>query len=378
MFYFPSSEHSAQGAYLRQMEPYQNLTRTLRRDPPPYTTFFTMASKGIWSNFSKRAPSLGIKNPKLKEALLSANLPDGPVTLRRRANKIKYSSPVGLEDVYPLAYDILQKEANECYKSLETTTSKKKVESLLTSAEKYNPEVLFQAHYNTNSLDLTQPVFRHYLKEKWMSFDLMLLMQRLETLHVIPDTLPTLDPKVDVKLKFPHNNVETWIEPGKILSSNATSRPPTLKVTEFEKIDKQLYTVLVVNPDVPDLKKDSFSTFLHWGVKDVELSNVDNEISAKKLMDNKGSEFCDYIPPTPEKNAPANRLAVWVFRQNGEPLKEVGDIKRLGFDIREFVSSCKLTPVGAHVWRSRWDRNVRKVREMYGLPEGRVFHRVRR
>ena len=49
-------------------------------------------------------------------------------------------------------------------------------------------------------------------------------MQRLEQLHVIPDTLPTLVPEADVKVKFSHNvehEFRDWIAPGSILPTFA-------------------------------------------------------------------------------------------------------------------------------------------------------------
>ncbi|ODV95160.1 hypothetical protein PACTADRAFT_57713 [Pachysolen tannophilus NRRL Y-2460] len=352
-------------------------------------------SKGIWSNFAKRSPSLSVKSSAIKQALLSPDLPGGPATLKKRSSRIKYDSPIGMDSIYPMAYEILEKQSEGFYEKIENLEQKlskvqdfneksllqNEIENLLIKSELYNPEVLFNSNYNLNSLDLTQPVYRYYLKKNWESHDRMLLMQRLESLHVIPDTLPTLDPKVDVKLKFPHNNVEKWISPGEILSSNVTLKPPMFKITEFEKINNDLYTVLIVNPDVPDLENDSFSTTLHWAISDIELSNVDNEINAAKLLSSENSELIEYIPPTPEKNAPINRLCIWVFKQTENKKLDTNtiaeNIKREFFDIRKFVKEAHLQPIGAHVFRSQWDRNVNNVRKLYGLPEGRVFSNIR-
>lgn len=202
-------------------------------------------SKGVWSNAS-RAASLSVKNPVLKQALLSPNLPNGPASLKANANKRRYTSPIGLDGIYPLAYELLEKQAEEKYKLIDQLNDKiskdgatpeliKQREELQIEAEINNPQVVYNALFATNVLDRTQPVYRHYLKKNWESYKKMLTMQRIETLAVIPDTLPTLEPEVDVNLKFTHNNVDTWIEPGNVLSSNVTCKPPTLEIVEFKE-----------------------------------------------------------------------------------------------------------------------------------------------
>ncbi|QPG73989.1 hypothetical protein FOA43_001306 [Brettanomyces nanus] len=342
-------------------------------------------SKGIWSTFNRRSPSLALRNKKLQKALLSPNLPEGPFSLKKRSSKIRYISPTGMDEIYPLAYQFLEKQSADVYKKIENMEKKCNVEQsdelkrtltkLQVEAEENNPEVVYNAMFGSNLVDRTQPVYRHYLEQKWKDYGRMLIMQRLESLAVIPDTLPTLEPQVEVKMKFPCNNVERWIEPGDILSSNVTSRPPMLEVIEFEECKRGLYTVLVVDPDSPDVENDSYSTTLHWGLKNVELSNQDGIIDARKLVKNPDCEFASYLAPTPEKNTGKHRFSVWIFRQKKEIDGFREPVGRERFDIRKFTADNELHAVGAHVWRSIWDRNVNNVRKMYGMGEGRVFAR---
>ncbi|KAG7883468.1 hypothetical protein KL938_002705 [Ogataea parapolymorpha] len=339
-------------------------------------------SKGVWSKFVKRSATLALRNKALRTALLSPDLPSGPVSLRSKASRRKYQSIEGLDQIYPLAYEILEKRSEDIYSKIESLdknspTYAEQKEKLEVAAEKFNPEVVYMAEYMKNSLDRTQPVFRHYLKKAWEGYSKMLLMQRLETLAVIPDTLPTLEPEVEVKLKFPHNNQDRWIQPGTLLSSNVTKMPPSLEVIEFKETTGDLYTVLMVDPDTPDLAQDSYSTTLLWGVKDVKLSNTDSMIDANKLMQNEDCEFVEYLPPVCEKNTGKHRIAFWVFRQDGPLTNALKGLRREFFKIRQFVEDNKLTPIGAHVIRTLWDRNTVNVRKMYGLPEGRVFTRER-
>lgn len=350
-------------------------------------------SKGIWSNFSKRSPSLAIKSKKLQEAVLSPHLPHGPVSLKKGASRIRYNSPVGMDEIYPLAYNALQEESAKTYQKIELIEKKiaevgngkakeeleQKRENLLVEAEKNNPEVVYRSMFATNSVDRTQPVYRRFLEEKWKGYNRMLTMQRLETLGVIPDTMPTLNPEIEVNVVFPCNSLSRKIEPGTILSSNVTSRPPSFEIIEFKKSKNDLYTILVVDPDIPDVENDAYKTELLWALKDVPASNDDPIIDAKKLISHPECELVSYIPSVPEKNTGNHRISAWVFRQaDGKKLKAANKApEREGFDIRKFSTDNNLKAIGAHVWRSAWDRNTENVRRMYGLPKGRIFTRER-
>ena len=337
-------------------------------------------AKGIWSNFSKRSPSLAIKNKKLQEALLSPNLPHGPISLKKGSSKRRYNSPVSMEEIYPLAYKVLEEESAKVYKKIEqievriagakSNSDKKglkqKRNDLLVEAEKSNPEVVYRSLFASNSVDRTQPVYRHFLEEKWKAYSRMLTMQRLETLGVIPDTMPTLEPEVEVKVMFPCNSLFRTIEPGTILSSNVTFRPPSFEIIEFKESKNDLYTVLVVDLDVPDVENDSYKTELLWALKDVPASNEDPIIDAKKLISHSECELVSYLPSVPEKNTGNHRIAAWIFRQaDGKKLTAADKApERERFDIRKFSKDNNLKAIGAHVWRSTWDRNTENVRKM--------------
>lgn len=344
-------------------------------------------ASGIWSDFSKRSPSLAVLNPDIK-LLHEINPKEGPASIENLERKLAYHSPVDIDDTFALAYEFLQKESLAKYNEIETLKAqeqtkdvKDRIDELLVEAEKFNPEVLYNAeHFGSHNLDKSQPVYRQLLKEKWQALDLMVLMQRLEQLAVIPDTLPTLVPEVDVKVKFPHNTkseFSSWVTPGEILPAFAVAKPPTILIQEFDRVDKdQLYTVLIVNPDTPDLPSNSFSTSLQYGLANVPLNNVNNTIDTKLLLKYGDSyTFKEYSPLVPEKNAQNQRACLWVFRQSS-PL-EITEVGEEMFDIRDFAEKHSLNPVGAHVWRQHFDRSVNEVRTEYGMGKGRVFHRVR-
>lgn len=330
---------------------------------------------GVWSEFQSRSSSLKIPNEKIRSDLFNGISPEeGPNSYNVPTHRKTYHSPLLIDPTFQQAYDILENEAESIHKEAKANES----EDLLVKAELKNPEVLH--NFNTGKADLSLPVYRHLAEEKWKSHDLMVTMQRLESLHVIPDTLPTLDPKVDVKVRFGHNTRSEFIgdiEPGTILPAFAVSIPPTIEVQEFNSSDYDLglYTAVLVNPDTPDLEKNSFKTTLNYGLHNVPLTYTDNKILPAKLMSNPEFIFQQYTPLLPEKNAQTQRACLWVFRQSKE-LKDLS-FDAENFNIREFAESNGLTAVGAHVWRQAFDRSVNETRTKYGLPLGRVFKRVR-
>lgn len=326
--------------------------------------------QSIWSDFARRAPSLSIKNSEIKSALFNGS---APASLDPERSAV-YHGPALIDETFKAAYEILQSDSAGIYRDIERTTNKSLVNDLLVRAEKYNPEVLYNSTFE--NIDMAQPVYRELAKKKWKLHDLMVTMQRLEQLHVIPDTMPTLNPKVNVEVKFPHNtNLEfsDWVAPGTVLPAFAVAKPPTIKIQAYDT--ESLYTIVLVNPDTPDLSQNSFSTTLHFGIRNVELGFVDNTVDAKWYLENEDKIFSDYVALTPEKNAPTQRAALWVFKQ-GEEIAVQSDIRE-NFDIREFAEKNDLEAVGAYVWRQTFDRSVNKSREEFGLEKGRVFERVR-
>lgn len=350
----------------------------------------------IWSDFSARSPSLGIQSAKIKEGILNGgNVKVGPASIKTRSNRIKYNSPENIDETFKTCYEFLQERSENSYKYVNKDYVTPELrEKLLTKAEIANPEVQYNFQFNNkldnipSIIDYNQPVYRYLGNKDWESYKQMLLMQRLESLKVIPDTLPTLVPRASVEVKFPFaTGVNQWIEPGKFLSSGVTSLEPIFKVQEYQLVNpkEQLYTILIVNPDEPDLQNDTFKTTLNYGLTNIKIDYNDNIIDSRRFTER--NILAKYLPPVPEKNAGNQRYAVWVFRQNMDDKtgkcavidngQTISEIDRNDFNIRKFVDEHKLDQVGAHVWRSKWDSNVKSVREKYNLPSGRVFSRVR-
>ena len=127
---------------------------------------------------------------------------------------------------------------------------------------------------------MNKPIYLHLLNKKWRQRNRPILMQRLETMHVIPDVLPAIDPIADVQVHFKGRKVQ----PGLLLDSLMVEEFPTVRVIPF-KNEEMLCTIAVVDPgivitsfcitgaartnsplDVPDLKKHGFRYRCHWVV----------------------------------------------------------------------------------------------------------------
>lgn len=365
------------------------LARGFRNIPKSSKRYQSIAS-GVWSDFSNRSEALKIADEDIRQGILNPINPNrGPASIIKEEARMKYHSPIGIDETFAFAYNYLQNESEKLYQKIEdlrqvnpkTEIIDEKIEILLKKAETFNPEVLYNTTFlSTETLDRSQPVYRSLLKKKWQNHDLMVTMQRLEQLHVLPDTLPTFEPEADVKIKFPHNTdpkLVNWITPGTILSTISVSKPPTIKIDHFDSPGQNLYSVILINPDTPDLQKNSFSTTLHYGLANIDLSLSDNIIDTKKLLElNPENIIKDYLPLTPEVNAQNQRACLWVFKQS-KPI-EIADVSRENFDIRQFAEDHQLTPIGAHVWRQHFDTTTNTVRDMYGLGKGTLFHRVRK
>lgn len=336
--------------------------------------------RNVWADFLSRPASLKLADQNLHKNLFKESDSKSPEAPSGNSNR---PSPLHIDEVFKEAYGLLQENATSIYSEIaqkSESLSNDKLEALLAEAEELNPEVLYNVHHNIESVDRSLPVYRKYLRQKWESYALMVTMQRLEQLHVIPDTLPTLEPVVDVKVKFAHNTkpeFALWVTPGAELPAFAVSRPPTIDIQEFSvpADHSGLYTVVLVNPDTPDLSTNSFRTTLHFGLQNVPLTYTDSTITPGKLLSNPEWTFQKYQPLLPEKNAPTQRACLWVFRQPAQ-LGEL-EFDQENFDIRKFAETNNLSAVGAHVWRQDFDRSVPQVREEYGLPQGNVYHRVR-
>ncbi|TEB26318.1 PEBP-like protein [Coprinellus micaceus] len=247
--------------------------------------------------------------------------------------------------------------------------------------------------------DMSIPAHRHLVEHRWRKDgDLDLLMERIYQMDVVPDVLPEINPTIDLKvvvrtmgaqqLKEHDRKPEFNVEPGRFLDAGNTIERPRLYADVFHT-DTRLYTMLLVDPDVPNPETASYTTFLHWLQPNVPLSASTTRISGL-------NNHTKYIPPHPQKGTPYHRYTVLLIPQppkegetytrntearakDGEVTSKeievdvIGEEGRKGFDVREFCErhgmSCK-EGGAVHMWREVWSERTNKVyREILKQPE---------
>ncbi|KAJ7356629.1 phosphatidylethanolamine-binding protein, partial [Mycena albidolilacea] len=262
--------------------------------------------------------------------------------------------------------------------------------------------------------DMRIPSHRHLLEQRWRKDgDLDLLMERLHQMKVVPDVLPVLHPSVDLhvtaRLMPEHfeslmkrnrfqRRVNTFKEvvPGNYLTPRQTRVPPKLYANVFHT-DVRLYTMLLVDPDVPDPENQTYTTFLHWLKPNIPLSAT--HTGRIPLL----NTHTRYVPPHPQRGTPYHRYTLLLLPQPPLPGMRhlrpharphaapdaperdaaapdiVPDAQRLHFDVRAFAKQYGLNGAmggGAHMWREVWDKYVgavyryelHKPQPMYGRP----------
>lgn len=220
---------------------------------------------------------------------------------------------------------------------------------------------------------MNKPIYRHLADQKWRKYKRLVLEQRFTQMHIVPDLLPALDPIADVDLSFG----QKVFGPGEFVDSSISENLPTLRVQSFEQGEKRV-TVVVVDADVPDLEKDGFTFRCHFIASNIAISPTQTSIPLQKIAqeEKKANDpatkhiAVPWLPPWANKGAPYHRLAVFVLEQpdNGNlSVSKLSKTKRDGFILRSFIDKHQLKPIGATLFRTKWDESMAGVMQRAGL-----------
>jgi len=245
------------------------------------------------------------------------------------------------------------------------------LEQLQILQDKDNPEIRWK--FSKGYVNLERPIYRYLSEEKWKMRALPILLQRLETMNVIPDTLPSIKPRVDVRLRFPGETYETedgWMEPGVFVTTSIAEKTPILEIIPFVEGTKK-YTICMIDPDAPDPENDCFMTLLHWLVTDIPITHLSHAVDLST-----GKIQLPYILPHPYRGMQYHRYTLFVFEQPAPTpgLPDIPPPPRERFDIRSFTEKRRLEAVGAHMFRSEFDDNVPLLVLRHGL-DWKAFER---
>jgi large subunit ribosomal protein L35 len=238
---------------------------------------------------------------------------------------------------------------------------------------------------------MNKPIYRYLAHRKWCSMDRKIILQRINQFHIVPDLLPKFEPTIDVKMSFRGYKCA----PGTILNSRITETPPTLRMQVFDKSER-LYTVVVMDSDVPDPETDSFKKRLHFMAANVPWSPTRTALQLHQLTpegvpsthpasEELGALAVPWLPAFAQKGSPYHRLSVFVLEQDGDAPLDTAKLKRLydgpgreGFSLKSFRDKFGLTPVGFTLFRTVWDENTADVMARHGIPGADIEFRPQR
>jgi len=236
--------------------------------------------------------------------------------------------------------------------------------------------------------DMNRPIDRHLLEQKWRKDgDLDLLMERLYQMKVVPDLLSEMHPSIGVRItantlgRVPNKSYQV-VEPGAFLLPRQTFDPPKVYTNVFHT-DTRLYTLVLLDADVPDETNATYTTYLHWMQPNIPLSA--HHTSRILGLNN----HTKYIPPHPQRGTPYHRYVLLLLEQPplgsseyslniearakpDEPTSLLLDIpvipdnQRKDFDLRSFMREWGLDMReggGVHMWREVWDGHVSTIYE---------------
>lgn len=215
--------------------------------------------------------------------------------------------------------------------------------------------------------DMNKPIYRHLAEKKWRGMPYRLIMQRIETLNIVPDALPKFEPVADVQLYFRRKKVE----PGEILDSRVSEVAPRLKVQVFNA-GERLVSVAVVDLDVPNAETDSFERRCHFLAANIPIAPNQPSLPLGKV--NKETQLAvPWLPAFSQMGAPYHRLAVFVLEQKDGATIDVAKLRELysgrdGFSLKSFQDKFPLQTVGLNLFRTIWDEGTAGVMERAGVP----------
>ncbi|KAI0791795.1 phosphatidylethanolamine-binding protein [Abortiporus biennis] len=285
---------------------------------------------------------------------------------------IKYDSVARKDELASYKEALAKELAKEEKDEDEIERLTEKVHILEIQSEINIPSIRWKA--NNGMADLNKPVYRHLVEKRWREEGALdLLMERIHQMNVVPDLLPSLHPSLDLRVNYPEAPPKSVylrtrikrryerVEPGVYLLPEQTRKPPRLYTTVFHT-DPRLYTLLMVDLDVPDEENRTFQTYLHWMQPNLTLSS--SSPSPIPLS----TSHTSYIPPHPQRGTPYHRYVILLLPQQN-PTERIHipvptQAERLGFNYRAFAEKYGLDGSkggGAHMFREVWDDTVSQI-----------------
>lgn len=146
---------------------------------------------------------------------------------------------------------------------------------------------------------MNRPIYRFLANREWRAQRRLLLMQRITQINVVPDILSHLDLVTEVKLAFRRRNVFS----GDFVDSHISEFPARLRVQVYDQVER-LISVMMMDPDISNEKKDSFDSRCHFLALNMPISPANRAVPLIRL---KSQTVLNWLPPTAQKGAPYHR-----------------------------------------------------------------------
>ncbi|KAL8998300.1 MAG: hypothetical protein Q9169_002614 [Polycauliona sp. 2 TL-2023] len=215
--------------------------------------------------------------------------------------------------------------------------------------------------------DMNRPIYRYLADRLWRQQRRLILMQRLNQMHIVPDVVPYLDPTAELRLLFGKRNVQ----PGDFVESQNSEKPPRLSIQVFDK-GERLVSILVVDPDVPNLQTDSFDARCHFLAINVPISPSSTSVSLTQISSDSRT-IKPWLPPHAQKGSPYHRMLVFVLEQKERQALDSQGLKRMletqvgNFNIRSCMDKIHGKLIGTHLFRTKWDDGMAGVMQRAGI-----------
>ncbi|KAL8930674.1 MAG: hypothetical protein Q9208_000545 [Pyrenodesmia sp. 3 TL-2023] len=243
----------------------------------------------------------------------------------------------------------------------------KHLEKLKILADINDPVIKKRFEDGEGTGDMNRPIYRYLADQEWRKQKRLILMQRINQMHIVPDVLPSLDPTAEVKLAFGRRNVQ----PGDFVDSTISESPPRLDVQVFDK-GERLISIVVLDPDVPNLETDGFDSRCHFFAVNVPISPDSTYVTLSGLLE--GTQVLrPWLPPHAQKGSPYHRLAVLIYEQkDGTEVKaglreKISSTVKGDFRLNRFTRNLQDQPIGVHLFRTIWDDGMAGVMQRAGI-----------
>ncbi|EGG01869.1 uncharacterized protein MELLADRAFT_117698 [Melampsora larici-populina 98AG31] len=240
----------------------------------------------------------------------------------------------------------LKLKENPNDENLKKTITKLEIESQIN-------DVNVRVRHKAGLGDMSKAVYRHLKEKEWREAGrLGRLMETVHRLRVFPDILPAIAPTADLRANFQN----TPISVGTFISASKSITPPTIRVQVFHP-EGELYTLMMVDPDVPDPSNQSFTPYLHWLVPNLPISATS---SPELAIDETNLTQLSYIPPHPARGSSLHRYTLLLFKQSSK-LDSLPELNRLGFSARDWIQSTNMQASGVISWTCKWREQESKL-----------------